>query len=89
MDTPSPPHRISPTTGVEKTNGGLLGVVPDYYRLGGRVADIVDRHRKGEPLAKIPIAGVEQPTLIVNRTTAKRLNVTFPKNALAGATFVD
>ncbi len=71
------------------TNGALLGVVPDYYRLGGRVADIVHRHRKGEPLADIPIAGVERPTLVVNRKTAKMLNVTFSKNALAGATFVD
>ena len=49
------------------------------------------RHRdcKDEALAKIPIAGVEQPPLIINMTTAKRLIVTFPNNALAGVTFVD
>jgi ABC-type uncharacterized transport system substrate-binding protein len=54
-----------------------------------KCASVVHRDCKNEALAKIPIAGVEQPPLIINMTTAKWLIVTFPKNALADATFVD
>jgi len=74
---------------VYMTNGALLGVVPDYYKLGKRVADIVHRHQGGEALANIPVAGVEESTLIVNRTTAGMLKVTLPENVLATAAFVD
>ncbi len=44
---------------------------------------------QGRGARKNPVAGIEQPTLIVNRIADKQLNVTFPKNALASATFID
>ncbi len=80
------------TIGTQKKyilNGALLGLVPDYYKLGTRVADTLDRHQKGEALANISIAGVQEPVLMINRTTAQALNINFPKDVIARATFVD
>ena len=50
-------------------NGALMGVVIDLYQLGRTVARIVDRHQKGEKLQNIPIEKVEEPYLVINKTT--------------------
>jgi len=74
----------------EYVDGGvLMGLVPDYYKLGKAAARIVDRHQKGEKLRNIPVATDEQPTLMINRATARLLNVTIPEGLLAKATFVE
>lgn len=74
----------------EYIDGGvLMGFVPDYYKLGKAAAGIVDRHQNGEKLQNIPIATDEQPTLLINKATARLLNVTIPEALLARATFVE
>lgn len=74
----------------EYVDGGvLLGLVPDYYKLGKAAAGIVDRHEKGEKLQNIPVATDEEPTLLINKTTVRLLNVTIPEALLAKATFVE
>jgi putative ABC transport system substrate-binding protein len=70
-------------------DGVLMGFVPDYYKLGKAAAGIVDRHQKGEKLQNIPVATDEEPTLLINKTTARLLNVTIPEGLLSKATFVE
>lgn len=69
--------------------GVLMGLVPDYYKLGKLAAAIVERHQKGGKLQDIAVATDTEPTLVINRTTAKLLNVTIPEELLAKATFVE
>lgn len=74
----------------EYVDGGVLsGLVPDYYKLGKAAARILDRHERGEKLRNVPVATDEEPTLLINRTTARLLNVVIPEGLFAKATFVD
>jgi putative ABC transport system substrate-binding protein len=74
----------------EYVDGGvLMGLVPDYYKLGKAAARVVDMHQKGEKLQNIPVATDKEPTLLINRATARLLNVTIPAALLAKATFVE
>ena len=50
-------------------HGVLMGVVGDYYQLGRAVANIVDRHQKGEDLGKIPVQQIQKVALMINQTT--------------------
>ena len=52
-------------------NGALMGVVPDYDKLGKAVAAIVDRHQKGEPLEKIEVQSDKEPLLTINHFDAQ------------------
>ena len=70
-------------------NGALMGVVFDNYQLGRTVASIVDRHQKGEKLQNIPIAKVEKPYLVINKTTSDILNIKIPEAVLKKATIVE
>ena len=70
-------------------NGALMGVVIDYYQLGRTVARIIDRHQKGETLQSIPIEKVEEPYLVINKTTSDILNINIPEAILKKATIVE
>jgi ABC-type uncharacterized transport system substrate-binding protein len=70
-------------------NGALMGVVIDYYQLGRAVAKIVDRHQKGEKLQNIPIEKVEEPYLVINKTTSNILNIKISEAILKKATIVE
>jgi ABC-type uncharacterized transport system substrate-binding protein len=70
-------------------NGALMGVVVDNYQLGRTVARIVDRHQKGEKLQNIPIAKVEKPYLVINKTTSNILNIKIPEAVFKKATIVE
>jgi putative ABC transport system substrate-binding protein len=70
-------------------NGALMGVVFDNYQLGRTVARIVDRHQKGEKLQNIPIAKVEKPYLVINKTTSNILNIKIPEAVFKKATIVE
>lgn len=70
-------------------HGALLGVVPDYYRLGKVVASIVDRHQKGESLQQIAIETPKEPLLMINKTTATLLHVKLPDDLLKSAIVVE
>ena len=70
-------------------NGALLGVVFDNYQLGRTVAKIVDRHQKGEKLQNIPIEKVEEPYLIINKTTSDILDIKIPEAVLKKAIIVE
>jgi putative ABC transport system substrate-binding protein len=70
-------------------NGALMGVVIDYYQLGRAVARIIDRHQKGEKLQNIPIEKVEEPYLVINKTTSKMFNINIPEAVVKKATMVE
>jgi len=69
--------------------GALIGVVTDYYDLGKNVAKIVDRHQKGEKLQNIPIEKVENPYLVINKTTRNILNISIPEAVMKKAIIVE
>ena len=58
-------------------------------KLGKKVAQILDRHVKGEKLHRIPVQKVIEPTIMLNRTTAKYLNVRVPSTLRERISFVD
>jgi len=70
-------------------NGALLGIIPNYYNLGKKVAGILHRHAKGEKLQNIPVQKVDEPTILINRSTAKSLNVKIPPELRGKVVFVD
>lgn len=70
-------------------HGALLGIIPDYYRLGKVVATIVDRHQKGESLHHIPIQTAKDFILMVNKTTADLLHVAIPEEVLKKAVLIE
>jgi putative ABC transport system substrate-binding protein len=70
-------------------HGVLMGVVGDYYQLGRSVANIVDRHQKGENLGKIPVQPIQNVMLMINRTTAGLLGVKIDTSVYAKAVVVD
>lgn len=70
-------------------NGALMGVVTDYYKLGQTVAKIVDRHQKGEKLQNISIEKVENPYLVINKTTSHILNINIPEAVMKKAIIVE
>ena len=72
-------------------NGALLGVVLDYYKMGKVVAEILDRHQKGEQLKDIPVKQVYntiEPALMINKTTSNALNFQIPEALLKRAVVV-
>jgi putative tryptophan/tyrosine transport system substrate-binding protein len=70
-------------------NGSLMGVVPDYHKLGKAAASIIDRHQKGEKLHNIPIEITKEPTLMINKTTADLLQITISEDILKRAVLVE
>jgi putative ABC transport system substrate-binding protein len=71
--------------------GALMGVVPDYHKLGEAVARILDRHCNGEKLGRIPVQQIyrtQAPTLVVNATTQAALGLDIPQAVLSEAVIV-
>lgn len=66
-------------------HGALVGIVPDYYKLGEVAAQILDRHYRGEKLENIPVYTVEKSILIINETTREGLNISIPETLLKKA----
>jgi ABC-type uncharacterized transport system substrate-binding protein len=69
--------------------GALIGVVPNYYKLGKEIATIVDRNQKGEKLQNIPVRTVKDPMLMINKTTADILHITISEDVLKKAALVE
>jgi len=71
--------------------GALMGVVPDYPRMGRAVAQVLDRHRKGEELGHIPVQEpylTEAPILLINEITRAALGLEIPEAVLSKAVTV-
>ena len=73
-------------------NGGaLMGLVPDYHELGEAVAGVLDRHRKGEDLGRIPVQQIyltRAPILVVNEKTLAALGLEIAEDVLSKAVIV-
>ncbi len=70
-------------------DGALMGLVPDFYKLGKGAAVRVDRHQKGVRLADLAIFTDKEPKLVVNMTTAQALKVDIPEELLAKAITIE
>ena len=65
--------------------GGLMSYSCNYYEVGRRVADQVDRILKGAHPSNLPIDQATEFLLKLNLRTAKELGVTMPTALLARA----
>jgi putative ABC transport system substrate-binding protein len=65
--------------------GGLMSYSCNYYEVGQRVADQVDRILKGAHPSDLPIDQATEFLLKLNLRTAKELDVTMPASLLARA----
>ncbi len=71
------------------SEGVLMGLVPDYYKLGKNAASILDRHQKGEKLKDIPVHFETNPKLMINETTRKHLGIRIPDDILKNAIVIE
>lgn len=70
-------------------HGVLMGVTGDYYDLGKAVAEVVDRHQKGNVLGEIPVEHFKTFNLIINEDTVEILGLTFDESVYAKAEMVE
>ncbi len=68
--------------------GVMLGMVTDYYTLGKLAAGIIDKHQNGKKLQEIPVQFQENPTFVVNATTADTLGIHIDEMVLKDAVIV-
>jgi len=58
--------------------GAMMGVVPDYNKLGRAAAAIVHRHQGGAKLENMPVETDKDPLLKINGPTSRALGVALP-----------
>jgi ABC-type uncharacterized transport system substrate-binding protein len=69
--------------------GVLMGLVPDYHKLGKAAANILDRHVKGEKLKDIPVQIDKNPKITINKRTGKVLKISIPEELLQNAVVIE
>ena len=69
--------------------GITIGTLPSYYKLGRIAAQVVDRHQKGEKISDIPVMTDENPQLLINMTTVKKLGLNVPDGLLKASIIVN
>ncbi len=69
--------------------GITIGTLPSYYKLGRLAAQVVDRHQKGEKISDIPVMTDENPQLLLNMTTVKKLALKIPDELLKASIIVN
>ncbi len=69
--------------------GVLMGLVPDYYKLGKAAANILDRHVKGEKLKDIPVQIDKNPKIAINEKTGKVLKISIPEELSRNAVIIE
>jgi putative ABC transport system substrate-binding protein len=57
--------------------------------IGAIVADMVNTHLTGTPVAEIPAVVVDKFTTVINKTTADAIGVTVPQDVLDSAVVVE
>jgi ABC-type uncharacterized transport system substrate-binding protein len=80
-----------PSIGAQKEyieSGALLGLVPNYFKLGELAADRLVRHLRGEKFETMKVAVETAPLLLLNPETIKALNMDVPKSLANRVTFV-
>ena len=65
--------------------GGLLSYSPDIEAMFRRSAYYVDRILRGAKAAELPIEQATEIELVVNRATARKLNITLPPEIMLHA----
>lgn len=81
-----------PTIGAQKEYidaGALMGLVPNYYKLGEEAALILDRCEKGEKLENIPVVTEDNPKILVNRKTKDYFNIAIPEDLLDQVVYIE
>lgn len=80
-----------PVFGAEKAHvegGALASEGIDYYKLGFQTGVMASRIINGENPKDISVETLKETTLIINKSTAKALNVKIPEELSAKATFI-
>lgn len=81
-----------PSIGAQKDYidaGTLMGLVPDYYKLGQEAALILNKCEKGEKLENIPVVTEDNPKMIVNRTTKNFFKIEIPSELSTQVVYVE
>ena len=68
--------------------GGLMSYGPDFRAMFRRAADLVDKILRGAKPADIPVKVQKKCELVVNKSTARKLGLTIPKEVRRRATIV-
>jgi ABC-type uncharacterized transport system substrate-binding protein len=70
-------------------HGALMGVVPDFSKLGKVAATVVHRHQGGQRLQDMPIETDRDPVLRINGATSRALSVVIPEAIRKRAVIVE
>lgn len=71
-------------------DGATAGLVADNAKLGRRLADmVVDAVRNGKAVKDLPVAVDDEPKLLLNMNSVKRLEITISADVLNSATIVE
>jgi putative ABC transport system substrate-binding protein len=70
-------------------HGVLIGITGNYYELGRAVAAIIDRHQKGMAFENIPVEHFTNLKLLINKSSADLLGLTFGESLPPNAELVD
>ena len=73
------------------TAGALAGVAPDYAKVGASVAALLDRHRKGEKLADMPVQQIYRqvlPKWLINEKARAAIGLDIPDTVIKDAVVI-
>jgi putative ABC transport system substrate-binding protein len=77
------------SSAVMVNSGAFATISISDPEIGAIVADMVNKHLAGTPVAEIPAVVVDKFTTVINKTTADAIGVTVPQDVLDSAVVVE
>jgi putative ABC transport system substrate-binding protein len=77
------------SSAVMVNSGAFATISISDPEIGAIVADMVNKHLTGTPVAEIPAVVVDKFTTVINKTTADLIGVTLPQDVLDSAVIVE
>ncbi len=77
------------SSAVMVNSGAFATISISDPEIGAIVADMVNKHLSGTPVAEIPAVVVDKFTTVINKTTAEAIGVTVPQDVLDSAVVVE